>query len=108
MHLFQLMFGRVPVPTLMLCEVVHRNLLLNVSFLPIRDTLESQSLNSKSDDGEVIVCGETNGLSGLRRELRSFSLKWTVILVVTLWWMSLFHILPPTYLARTQPPPHSC
>ena len=50
------------------CKVVHRNLLLDVSFLPVRDTLEDQSVVSSSDAGDLSVCGEKDGLSSLGEE----------------------------------------
>lgn len=39
-------------------KVVHRNLLLDISFLPVRDRLESQSLDISSDAGDLSGLGE--------------------------------------------------
>ncbi|KAJ8396768.1 hypothetical protein AAFF_G00013670 [Aldrovandia affinis] len=50
------------------CKVVHRNLLLDVSFFPVRDPPRSQSLNSPSDASELSVGEEMVGLSSLEEE----------------------------------------
>lgn len=49
-------------------KVVHRNLLLDVSFLPIQDTLENQSFVSSSEVEGTSVCGDVDSLSNLERE----------------------------------------
>lgn len=49
-------------------KVVHRNLLLDVSFLPIQDTLENQSLVGSLEVEGSSVCGDADSLSNLERE----------------------------------------
>lgn len=50
------------------CKVVHRNLLLEVNFLPVQDAQETQSLNvSSKADGLSGVC-EVDELDSLERE----------------------------------------
>lgn len=50
------------------CKVVHRNLLLDISSLPVRDTLVSQSLDGTSDIGASSVSVESDGLNSLEKE----------------------------------------
>lgn len=50
------------------CKVVHRNLLLDVSFLLVHDTLQSQSINDSFDANDLSVCGELDELSSLDKE----------------------------------------
>ena len=49
-------------------KVVHRNLLLDVSFLPVQDPLEGRSLDSPSDAGDSSVGEELDGLSSIGEE----------------------------------------
>lgn len=49
-------------------KVVHRNLLLDVSFLPIQDTLENRSLVSSLEVEGSSVCGDADNLSNLEQD----------------------------------------
>ncbi|CAI5681706.1 unnamed protein product [Oreochromis niloticus] len=49
-------------------KVVHRNLLLDMSFLPVQDSLRSQSLDLFSSEGDLSACGDLEDPSSLETE----------------------------------------
>ncbi|XP_025759064.1 uncharacterized protein LOC112843922 [Oreochromis niloticus] len=49
-------------------KVVHRNLLLDVSFLPVQDSLGSQSLDVFSSEGDLSACGDVEDPGSLETE----------------------------------------
>ncbi|CAI5675080.1 unnamed protein product [Oreochromis niloticus] len=49
-------------------KVVHRNLLLDVSFLPVQDALGGQSLDVFSSEGDLSACGDLEDPGSLETE----------------------------------------